>query len=140
MPFVADASIALAWAFDEVHPSAAAAREGLRVDTAIVPSLWWFEIWNGLVIGERRGLLTQQRAARFLRDISCLPVKVDRTPDETAVLALARRHRLTAYDAAYVELALRESQTLATLDRALFDAARAEGIRLIVAEADPANG
>jgi predicted nucleic acid-binding protein len=140
MPFVADASIALAWAFDEVHPNAVAARERLRIDEAVVPSLWWFEVRNGLVIGERRGRLTEQHTARFLRDIARLPIKVDQAPDETMLLALARRHRLSAYDAAYLELARREGQTLATLDRALFDAARAEGIRLVSADPDSADG
>lgn len=105
---------------------AISARERVRVDEAVVPSLWWFEVRNGLVIGERRGRLTERHPARFLRDISRLAVRVDRAPDETVVLTLARRHRLTVYDAAYLELALRESGTLATLDTALSNAAPRE--------------
>ena len=118
MPFVADALITLAWAFDEVHPRAVLARERLRTDEAVVPSLWWFELRNALVIGERRERLTEGDTAIFLRSIGSLAVTVDRVPDETAVLTLARRYRLTVYDAAYLELALRETLPPATLDGA----------------------
>jgi hypothetical protein len=70
-----------------------------------------------LVLGERRGRLTEQETARFLRDISRLRISLDRTPDEMPVLTLTRRHKLTVYDAAYLELALREVAALATLDQ-----------------------
>jgi predicted nucleic acid-binding protein len=137
MPFVVDASITLAWAFDEVHPKAVLARERLRTDEALVPSLWWFELRNALVMGERRGRLTERDTAFFLRSIGRLAVGVDRVPDETAVLTLARRHRLTVYDAAYLELALRETLPLATLDGALAGAAQAERVPLIGDGAEP---
>src|ERR1700757_3754751 len=106
MGLVVDASITLAWAFDEVDAKASEARDRLRREDAVVPGLWWFEVRNGLVMGERRGLLTKQRTVRFLRDMSHLALVVDRLPDETGVLTIARRHRLTVYDAAYLELAL----------------------------------
>jgi predicted nucleic acid-binding protein len=131
MALVVDASIMLAWAFQEVDPRASEARERLRGEDAAVPSLWWFEVRNGLVMGERRGLLTEGRTARFLRELSRLAIIVDGVPDETGVLTLARQRRLTVYDAAYLELALRRDLPLATLDRALVDAARAEGTPLI---------
>ena len=67
----------------------------------------------------------------FLRDISRLAITVDSSPNEIQVLTLARRHRLTVYDAAYLELALREGLPLATLDEALASAARAETVLLI---------
>jgi predicted nucleic acid-binding protein len=82
-------------------------------------------------MGERRGLLTEQRTVRFLRDMSHLALVVDRLPDETGVLTIARRHRLTVYDAAYLELALREAVPLAILDQALAAAAQAEGVSLV---------
>ena len=82
-------------------------------------------------MGERRGLLTEQRIGRFLRDLSRTATIVDGIPDEMAVLTLARRRRLTAYDAAYLELALRRGLPLATLDGALASAARAEGVSLV---------
>ena len=131
MALVVDASIMLAWAFQEVDPRASEARERLRGEDAAVPSLWWFEVRNGLVMGERRGLLTEGRTARFLRELSRLAIIVDGVPDETGVLTLARQRRLNVYDAAYLELALRRDLPLATLDRALVDAARAEGTPLI---------
>jgi predicted nucleic acid-binding protein len=132
MPFVLDASIALAWAFDdEDHPVAATALALARADEALVPSLWWFEVRNALVVNERRGRLTEADTAAFLWAMSRLPVTIDRTPGETQVLALARRHRLTVYDAAYLELACRADAVLATLDGDLASAARAEKVTLV---------
>ncbi|MDX2101848.1 MAG: type II toxin-antitoxin system VapC family toxin [Alphaproteobacteria bacterium] len=106
MPFVIDASIAACWAFgDEDHPAATAALERIRSDDAIAPALWWFEVRNTLLAGERRGRLTEADTGAFLRELARFGVLIDRTPDETVVLALARQHRLTVYDASYLELA-----------------------------------
>jgi len=132
MPFVLDASIAVCWAFeDEDHPIAALALERMRTDEALVPSLWWFEVRNTLIVNERRGRLAEADTAAFLRALSRLGVMVDRSPEEAAVLALARRHRLTVYDASYLELSLREGLALATLDADLARAARAERVSLL---------
>ena len=96
MPFVLDASIAVTWAFeDENHPEAALALDRLQADEARVPSLWWFELRNALLVNERRGRLTEAGTAGFLRDVARLAIALDRSPDETGVLTLARRHRLT---------------------------------------------
>ena len=66
MPFVLDASIAACWAFaDEDHPVAALALERMRMDVALVPSLWWFELRNTLIVSERRGRLTETDTALF---------------------------------------------------------------------------
>ena len=132
MPFVLDASIALAWAFadeDDVRATAALAR--IRSDEALVPSIWWFEIRNALVVNERRGRLMEADTASFLRTLSRLAVTIDRQPGEAEVLTLARRHRLSVYDAAYLELAQCDSIPLATLDRELIGAARTERVPLI---------
>ncbi len=100
MPFVPDTSIAACWAFDdEDHPAAALALERVRTDEARVPSLWWFEVRNMLIVNERRGRLAESDTAAFLRGLARLGVTVDRSPVEADVLALARRHRLTVYDA-----------------------------------------
>ena len=132
MPFVLDASIALAWALaDENHPVAAAALARIRTDEALVPSIWWFEVRNALIVNERRGRLPESGTAAFLRGLARLPVTVDRLPSEAELLALARRCRLTVYDAAYLEVAQREGVQLATLDAELATAARAEQIGLI---------
>jgi predicted nucleic acid-binding protein len=129
--FVLDASAAIAWALPEDDPRADLARERARTEDAPVPMLWWFEVRNALIASERRGRLTEPHTARFLREISRLAVTVDRAPDEAGVLTLARRHRLTVYDAAYLELAVREALPLAILDTQLAAAARSETVPLI---------
>ena len=131
MPFVVDASVVVAWALGEIDNIAAEARARLRSDNALVPCLWWFEVRNALVQNERRGRLTEPETAEFLRELARLAISLDQAPDERMIMTLARRHRLTVYDAAYLELALRASLALATLDTALLDAARAEHARLI---------
>ena len=132
MPFVLDASIAACWAFeDENHPAAALALERIRTDEVLVPGIWWFEVRNTLIVNERRGRLSQADTAIFLRGLSRLGVTIDRTPEESAVLALARTHRLSFYDASYLELAQREGLPLVTLDHDLRKAARAAGTALL---------
>jgi predicted nucleic acid-binding protein len=136
MSFVLDASVAACWAFeDEDHPTATLALDRIRSDQARVPSLWWFEVRNTLIINERRGRLAEADTAAFLRGLSRLGVTVDRLPEEAGVMTLARKHRLTVYDASYLELAQREILPLATLDADLIRAARAENLSLIGAAA-----
>lgn len=132
MPFVLDASVTLCWVFDdEDHPLAGQAMDRIRSDTALVPAIWWFEVRNSLIVSERRGRLTVADSAAFLRALARLPVSVDPLPEEESVLTLARRHRLSVYDAAYLELAQREGVPLATLDGMLQAAARSEQISLL---------
>jgi predicted nucleic acid-binding protein len=131
MALVIDASIAAAWAFADEHVAAERTFARVGTEEAHVPALWWYELRNVLVTGERRGRLTERETARFLQDISRLAIVIDRAPSEAGLLTLARRHRLTVYDAAYLELALREALPLATLDKALAGAAGAEGVSLI---------
>ena len=135
MALVLDASIALSWAFaDEEHPTAQIALERLRHEDALVPSVWWFEIRNALIVSERRRRITDGDTAAFLRTMSVLPIQIEPLPDAAAVLTLARRYRLPVYDAAYLELAQRHGLPLASLDRALILAAQAETVPLIGAE------
>jgi predicted nucleic acid-binding protein len=132
MPFVLDASVTACWVFhDEDHPLADLALQRLRNDDAVAPSLWWFEIRNILVVNERRKRLTETDSAAFLRDLSRLGITLDRSPQDSEVLRLARAHRLSVYDAAYLELAIRTGGSLATLDTDLIRAARAEGVALL---------
>lgn len=131
MPFVLDASVVMDWALDEGDARAALARERLETDTALSSMLLWFEVRNALIIAERRQRTTDGHSAAFLRVLAGLPIVLDAIPNEAALMALARRHRLTVYDAAYLELALRESVPLGTLDAALAAAARAEGVVLL---------
>jgi len=132
MPFVLDASIPACWALqDEQDSRADAAFVRMKTEEAVVPSLWWFEIRNILLINERRKRITESDTGVFLRDLAGLRVRIDREPDENVVLTLARTHRLSVYDAAYLELAVRQAIPLATLDAQLTAAARAEGSGLI---------
>jgi predicted nucleic acid-binding protein len=131
MPFVIDASVVAAWGLEETHTVADAAARRLRGDSAIVPGLWWYELRNVLVIAERRRRLTERRTTEFLSQIAQLAITLEQSPDEAAVLALARGHGLTVYDAAYLELAIRKALPLATLDTALTRAARAASVPLI---------
>ena len=132
MPFVLDASAAATWCFpDEQAQSADRAFDRLTMDEAVVPRLWWFEIRNVLIVNERRGRVTAADTAAFLGDLGRLPIRVDDNPGERLVLALARRHRLTVYAAAYLELAVRLDGPVASVDRALNAAAQSEGVGVI---------
>lgn len=132
MPFVLDASVAASWALvDEDHEIADTAFNLIRADYAIVPSLWWFEVRNMLITNERRRRLTESNTSVFLRDLARLNVTIDRLPQEAELLSLSRRHRLTVYDASYLELALRTDLPLATLDSSLVRAAKAENLPLL---------
>ena len=132
MTFVVDASIATCWLMpDENDPRAAAAYDRISENDAVAPAIWWFEVRNVIAMNERRGRINVEEADDACAFATRLPVLIDREPNEAAMMTLARRHRLTVYDAAYLELALRRSAPLATLDAALTRAANAEGVTLI---------
>jgi predicted nucleic acid-binding protein len=132
MAFVMDASVTAAWALpDESHPQAESAFAAIRTEEAVVPALWWFELRNTLIVAERRKRLAKRQTESFLQKLSLHPIRIDRFPNEVVVLDLARKHRLSVYDAAYLELAQREGLPLATLDSDLAAAARSEKVKLI---------
>ena len=132
MPFVVDASVAATWLLpDERPPEAEASYALLSDDYALVPTLWWYEMRNVFVVNERRGRIDRSQSDKALSVVAGLPIQLDREQDEGPLLDLARQHRLTVYDAAYLELAQRRGLGLATLDRALVKAARAERITVI---------
>jgi predicted nucleic acid-binding protein len=126
-----DASITVAWVLEETNTRALLAQQTVENGQAIVPRLWWFEVRNALIVNERRGRIGELLSERFLSELSRFAIAFDDATDEKRVMALARRHRLTVYDAAYLELALRENVPLATLDAPLAAAARAEGVPLL---------
>ncbi len=136
-PVVLDPSVALAWLVERPlaaeRAAALAVLRGLAARPALVPALWHAEIVNALAVGERRGRLAEGHVLEFLDKLSALPIETDTGHGPrwwAEVRALARRHGLSAYDAAYLELALRERAELATFDRALARAAREAGGRL----------
>jgi predicted nucleic acid-binding protein len=137
--FVLDASIALAWAVD--HPEPAAAREirqsFLSGRLAIVPQLWVLEIANGLVQAERRGkldLAEVERARNLYESMMSNYVEVQTDSPQAGfreIQEIARRHKLTAYDASYLFLALQHRLPLATLDTPLIAAAKQSGVAVL---------
>jgi predicted nucleic acid-binding protein len=132
MPLVIDASVCLCWALvDEQHPIAEVAYDRMRTDEAHVPALWWFELRNALIINERRRRLSEGDVSRFLQQIAKLNIRIDSLPAEVELLALSRKHRLTVYDAAYLELSRRKNLPLATLDDELAEAAVKESVVLV---------
>ncbi|MBW4503796.1 MAG: type II toxin-antitoxin system VapC family toxin [Scytonema hyalinum WJT4-NPBG1] len=135
MNFVLDCSIAMAWCFeDEATEFTDSLLEGLAQGSAKVPSIWPLEIANVLAISERRGRTNQAKITQFLRLLGSLPITVDAKTGEKAftdVLTLARTHKLTSYDAAYLELALREGLALATLDEELKRVANKLGVTIL---------
>ena len=130
--FVLHCSVVLAWYFaDESDPFADAVASSLAGATAVVPTLFHLEIANILVVGERRKRSTEAQATAFLSQLSALPIVVDGETGARAwsdTMALARAHGLSAYDAAYLELAVREALPIATLDDRLRTAAKAVGV------------
>jgi predicted nucleic acid-binding protein len=128
--FVLDASVTLGWAFrDEASEAGFALLEALRTETAHVPAIWPAEIANVLLQAERRRRLNPAEVARFCTLLEGLPITVaPATPPPAGLIALARRHGLTAYDAAYLDLALRRAVPLATRDATLARAAQEAGV------------
>lgn len=131
---VLDASVTLCWLFEDqatAYTDLVLDRLG-GGDAAVVPAIWPFEIANAVAVAERRKLVNPAQAVAFLQTLGQLSIAVDRKIEQifNAVLEAARRYRLSAYDAGYLELAMREALPLATLDAALRNAARAAGVRL----------
>ena len=132
--FVLDGSVTMAWFFkDEMNDYADSVRDSLDHARAVVPSLWGLEVANTVLMGERRKRSTQAQAATWLGFLGALPIETD---DETSTRAwgdtlnVARAQILSAYDAAYLELAMRRGLPLATLDAKLRAAASAVGVPL----------
>lgn len=132
--FVVDASVTLSWCFDdEASAESDALLHRLGDAGGVVPVIWEYEITNVLALAERRGRLTEADATRRLALLRSLPIHVTRDIDPTALLGTARRHSLSAYDAAYLFVAEREGLPLATRDRALAAAAESAGVATLPA-------
>jgi predicted nucleic acid-binding protein len=115
-PFVVDASMTLSWCFaDEATPYSRRVLGALETAYAVVPALWPFEVANVLALAEHRKRISQEGIAAFLETLRRLPIEIERREALwlwQAVLPLAREHRLTAYDAAYLDLARWERLSL----------------------------
>ncbi len=128
---VLDSSVTMAWVLrDEQSAQANATLEQVASIGGVAPALWWVEVRNVLVIAERRERLTPEDTEVALQALDALGVHLDHAPDNASLFRLARTHGLSAYDALYLELAVRQQRPLATLDHKLCAAAQAEGITL----------
>ena len=133
--FVLDCSVAASWLFDdEATPETDALLDQLKEEGAVVPGIWHLEIGNVLVRAERRKRISTARVATYLQLLRRLAIVTDTETDERALretLMLAREWRLSTYDAAYLELAMRRGKPLATLDRARVRAARYAAVEIL---------
>lgn len=131
---VVDASTALAWCFpDETSDYADGVLVSLERKTMLVPAVWSLEVANALLVGKRKKRLNQPEIRRFTTLLKSLSLVQDVQPvgeHVGNVLPLAHKYRLSAYDAAYLELSIRRGAPLATLDVKLQKAARQAGITL----------
>lgn len=130
---VVDASVELAWCFpDGASKYADSVLVALKGQSIVVPAVWGLEIANALLVGERRKRLKRPEILRFvglLDELSILQDSQTVSESVSRVLPLARDYGLSAYDAAYLELAIRYGAPLATLDGDLQKAAKRAGIR-----------
>jgi predicted nucleic acid-binding protein len=133
---VLDASAALAWIFERADPAEADQANivlaSLKDHQSLVPVLWHVEVLNALIVAQRRGAVSLSKATEFLTKFDRLPIQTDDSlvsPRKEHVFALAREYGLSAYDATYLDLALRMSAALITFDRRLMRARDDAGLR-----------
>ena len=132
MSFVLDASVTLAWCFeDEATAETDELLARLRTSSVMVPSIWVFEIANALTVGQRRARLVEAKAVLFASTLRALPVEVAPAPPVASIMTVAMTHGLSAYDAAYLELAERTGLPLAALGGRLRAAAVAGGVHVL---------
>lgn len=133
LEFVLDSSVTMAWFFDDEATAATdELLDSLNSDgRAVVAAHWALEVGNTLLTAERRKRTSVADSSHFLGILDALPIETDLetvAKASGATLALARTHVLTLYDSAYLELALRRSLPLATLDKNLRAAAKRTGV------------
>jgi predicted nucleic acid-binding protein len=134
MKLVLDASMALSWLFARKNAKEVDCADQVLVNMAnaetLVPALWHTEVINALLVGERHQVITEAQIIDYLNRLSGLPIITDTdavVSRRDSILALAREHELTAYDATYLDLALRINAVLATFDTKLANAMRSAG-------------
>lgn len=133
---VLDCSVTLSWILEEDLMSEKAESVLLMLEKkqAKVPSIWSLEVANVLCSAERQKKLTALEVAEFKEFLSALPIQVDSETSQKAmgsIYMLAKTENLTVYDAAYLEIAMRENCPLATFDKALKNAAKRQGVLLV---------
>lgn len=136
MSLVLDNSVAMCWLLNDGRPAdvtyALKVLDALKQTSAMVPGLWALEAASVVAKAEAKALVAEARTQVFVATLARLNIKIDKATAGHALsdtLNLARRYKLSAYDAAYLELALREGLPLATLDADLEKAARKAGVK-----------
>jgi predicted nucleic acid-binding protein len=139
MSFVLDNSVTMRWFFGDGKPQELAYAEkvldAMKKDNALVPATWGLEVANVIARAEAKGLVTEARSGAFLEMLDGVDIDVDSATFAQALsdtLQLARRYKLSSYDASYLELALRLGMPLATLDEDLQKAAKKAGVKRFV--------
>jgi len=133
---VLDASLTLAWALpDEASKYSDRMLQRVATGKAWVPAIWPHEIANGLLMAQRRGRVTAAQRVAFVEELLKLPIEMEQRSARGVLdthVTLAEKYALTAYDAAYLDLALRKGVALATQDKALKAAAKKAGVKLAI--------
>ena len=137
MSFVLDNSVTMRWFFGDGQPQelayASEVLDAIKQDNALVPATWGLEVANVIARAEAKGLVTEARSGAFLEMLEGVDIEVDTATFAHSLsdtLQLARRYKLSAYDASYLELALRTGFPLATLDEDLQKAAMKAGVKM----------
>lgn len=134
MPFVLDNSVVTGWYLpDQATAYTQAMATRLEADRAIVPALWQLEFANVLKTACTRGTLSLDAARQIVDTVAMLPIEIDSgvAPGPRQLLELAMRYSLSSYDAAYLELAMRNGLPIASQDRRLREASLQAGIGLL---------
>jgi predicted nucleic acid-binding protein len=139
MSFVLDNSVTMRWFFGDGKPQelayAGKVLDAMKKDNALVPVTWGLEVANVIARAEAKGLVTEARSGAFLEMLEGVDIDVDSATFAQALsdtLQLARRYKLSSYDASYLELALRLGMPLATLDEDLQKAAKKAGVKRFI--------
>ncbi len=133
--FVLDCSVTMSWCFaGEANEYADKILELLKETKALVPSIWSLEVINVLHVSERKKRITVSQSNNFVNLINALPIEIDMSVEELPnrrILEISRKYSLSAYDAAYLELAIRKNIPLSSFDKILCTAAEKAGVDLL---------
>jgi len=133
--FVIDNSVVMSWCFkDETNQYTDAILDRLENVTAYVPAIWPLEVGNVLLTAERKKRLSASDSYRFIALLNALPIIVEQEPPErmlSEILNLAREHKLSSYDASYLDLAIRKRLPFASTDGHLINAAKRCGVSIL---------
>lgn len=134
-PFVLDCFVTMTWLFqEEATAETLALRDGLVQNNCYVPSIWPLEVNNVLWVSTRNKKITDLQAERFKYLLKSLPIEIDLKASDMindVIFELSKKYNISCYDAAYLELSLREKLPLATLDKGLSKASKNTGIKLV---------